>query len=166
MADGAAEADLHLVTQHQLDDILGVAGAHRDLDARMGVDEALQELGEDVGADRWSRGDHEVAGRGRHHLLQRVAAVDQGSEGALREGDPGAARVGQAHAVGGAQEEGGAQLAFEALEAGGQGGLGDEEGLRGPAHAAPAGHLEEALDLDELDATWLPVTGFFYGHGG
>src|SRR5205809_6566111 len=103
--------------------------------------------------------------RGGHHLLQRVAAVDQGAQRALGEGDPGATGVGQAHAVWGAQEKRGAELAFESLEARGQGRLGDEEGLGRPADAAPAGDLEEALDLDELDATWLPVTGFFYGHG-
>jgi hypothetical protein len=51
------------------------------------------------------------------------------------------------------------------MEAGGQGGLGDEEGLGGPAHAAPAGYLEESLDLDELDAARLAVTRFVYGHG-
>src|SRR5205809_2801307 len=103
--------------------------------------------------------------RGGHHLLQRVAAGDQGAQRALGEGDPGATGVGQAHAVWGAQEKRGAELAFESLQARGQGRLGDEEGLGGPADAAPAGDLEEALDLDELDATWLPVTGFFYGHG-
>src|SRR5438046_1438360 len=80
-------------------------------------------------------------------------------------GDVGAASVGQAHAVWRAQEQGRAELALEALKACGQRRLGDEEGLGGPADAAPPGDLEEALDLDELDATWLPVTGFFYGHG-
>src|SRR5947209_6858729 len=64
-----------------------------------------------------------------------------------------------------AQDQGRAELALEALKACGQRRLGDEEGLGGPADAAPPGDLEEALDLDELDATWLPVTGFFYGHG-
>src|SRR5437660_11543 len=37
---------------------------------------------------------------------------------------------------------------------------------RQTARAAPAGDLEEAFDLHQLDATRLPVTGFFYGHGG
>src|SRR5450759_3562027 len=52
------------------------------------------------------------------------------------------------------------------MEACGQRGLGHEEGLGGTADAAPARHLEEALDLDELDATSLAVTRFVYGHGG
>src|SRR5439155_26392867 len=92
-------------------------------------------------------------------------AVDQGAQRGLGERDPGAAGVGQAHAVRGAEEKRRAQLALESLQARGQGRLADDEGLGGPADAAPAGDLEEALDLDELDATWLPVTGFFYGPG-
>jgi hypothetical protein len=44
------------------------------------------------------------------------------------------------------------------VEAGGQGGLGDEEGLGGPADAAPAGNLEKALDLNQLNSAGFAVT--------
>src|SRR5207302_11449095 len=86
-----------------------------------------------------------------------------GAQGPLGEWDPGAAGVGEAHAVGRAEEEGGAEVALERLQAGGQGGLGYEEGLGCPADAAAAGHLEEALDLHELDA--VGSAEIVYGHG-
>ncbi len=67
--------------------------------------------------------------------------------------------------MGRAQEQGSAQLPFEAVEAGGQGRLGDEERLRRPADAAAARHLQESLHLDELERVDLSVTWFVYGHG-
>src|SRR5207245_7338281 len=91
---------------------------------------------------------------------------DQRSQRTLGEGDPGTPGIGQAHAMRRAEEQRRPELPLEALQAGGEGGLGDEERLGGPADAALAGDLEEALDLHQLDATRLPVTGFFYGHGG
>jgi len=39
-----------------------------------------------------------------------------------------------------------------------QGWLGDEEGFGGAADAAPAGNLEKALDLHQLNSTGLAVT--------
>ena len=121
-------------------------------------DELLEHLGQHVRADGRRGGDHEVAGGGGHHLLERVPPVDQRTQRALGERDPRAAGVGQAHAVRRAQEQRRAELALQAVEASGQGRLGDEKRFGGAADAAPAGDLEEALDLHELDAAWLPVT--------
>src|SRR3989442_4539692 len=163
--NATTKADLYFVAQAQLEQVFRMTCAHGHLDSRVCGHEPLQQVREHVGADRRRGRDHQVARGGGHHLLQRVPAVDKGAQRALGERDPGAAGVGQAHAVWRAQEQGRAELALEALKACGQRRLGDEEGLGGPADAAPPGDLEEALDLDELDATWLPVTGFFYGHG-
>jgi len=124
----------------------------------VGVDETLEQLGQDVGADGGGGGDHEVAcGRG-HHLLEGVATVDQGPQRPLGKRHPRATGVGQPHAVGRAKKERRSQLPFQALEARGQRRLGDEKCLGGAADAAPAGHLEEALDLNELNSAGLAVT--------
>jgi len=161
----APEADLDLVAEHELDDVLRMTSPHRDLDARVSLDKTFEKLGQDVGADGRRRGDHQVAGRRGHHLLERVASVHERAQRAFRERDPRPARVGQAHAVGRAQKQRCAELALEALQARGQRRLGDEKHLGGAADAAAAGDLEEALDLHELDAARLAVTGFVYGHG-
>ena len=60
-------------------------------------------------------------------------------------------------------EEGSAELPLEAVQARCEGGLGNEKSLSGAAHAATARHLEETLDLNELNAPSLAVTGFLYG---
>ncbi len=130
----------------------------RDLDPRVGGDEFLEHLGEHVCADRRGGGDHEVAGRGCHHLLEGIAPVDQGAEGPFCERDPRPARIGQPHAVWRAEKERRAELALQSVKARRQGWLGDEERLGSAADAPPAGDLEEPLDLHELDAVWLPVT--------
>jgi hypothetical protein len=57
-----------------------------------------------------------------------------------------------------AQKEGRAELSLEAVEARGQGRLGDEESLGRAADAAPAGDLQKALDLYQLNSAGLAVT--------
>jgi hypothetical protein len=99
MPDRAPEPDLHLVAQHEVDHIFGVAGPDRKLDPWMGGDELLQEPGQDVGADSGGGPDHQVAGRGRFDLLQDVASIDQGPQRALGVGHPRPPRVRQAHPV-------------------------------------------------------------------
>ena len=156
--DGAAEADLDLVLQDEVDDVLGMAGPHRHLDPGMRGHEFLEQLGQDVGAHGRGGGNHQVAGGSAHHLLQGVATVDQRAERAFGKRDPGPTGVGEPHAMRSAQEERRAELPFQALQARGQGRLGDEEGFGGPADAAPPGDLEEALDLHQLDPARLCVT--------
>ncbi len=158
MANRPAQAELYLVPHDQLDHVLGMAGADRHLDPGVLGDEAFEQLRQDVGAHRGGCRDHEVARGGSHHLFQRVPPVDQSPQRTLREGNPGAPGVGEAHAVGRAQEERGAELPLQSVEARRQGRLGDEERFRGPADAAPAGHFEEALDLHQLNSTGLAVT--------
>src|SRR5438309_8379374 len=68
----------------------------RDLDPRVGGDEFLEHLGEHVCADRRGGGDHEVAGRGGHHLLEGIAPVDQGAERAFGE-DRKSTRLNSSH---------------------------------------------------------------------
>src|SRR6267378_2130252 len=111
------------------------------------------------------RTDTSARGRG-HHLFERVAPFRQRTQSPLGVRHPGLARVSQAHAVGGAQEQRRAHLALEAVKARGQRRLGDEEGFGGTAHAAAASHLQEPFDLDQLYGVALAVTRFVYGHGG
>src|SRR2546421_310450 len=104
--------------------------------------------------------------RCRHDLLQGLAPVGKRAQRPLRVRHPRLARVGQAHAVRRAEEQPRAELALETMQARGERRLSDEEGFRGPAHAAPARHLEEPLDLDELYAVDLAVTRVVYSHRG
>ena len=73
MADRPTETELHLVTKDKLHDVLRVAGAHRHLDARVCGDEFLQKLRQEVGADGRCRRNHQVAGRCRLHLFERIS---------------------------------------------------------------------------------------------
>src|SRR6266851_4618877 len=166
VVDRAPEAELHLVTQHELDDVLRVTGAHRDLDARVARDEALEQVGQDVGADGEGATDGEVSGRGSLDLLQRVAAFDQRAHGALRERHPCAAAVGEAHASWRAQEQFHAQLALEAVQPRGERRLRDEQSFGRAADAASARDLQESLDLQQLQAVDPAASGFVYGQGG
>jgi hypothetical protein len=113
----------------------------------VGGDESLQELRKHIGADGGRGGDDQVPGRRRHHLLERITAFEQRAHRPLRKGHPRAARLGEPHPAGRPQEELRAQLALQAVEPRCERRLRDEEGLGGAADAAPAGHLEEALDL-------------------
>src|SRR5260370_20435193 len=165
MADGPSEPKVALVAEHELDNVFGVPRPHRHLDPRVGGDELLQELRQDICAGSRGRGDDQVAGGGRFDLLERVAALGEGPPRPLSVGHPCLAGFGQRPPMGSAQKEGRAQLLFESMEAGGEGRLGDEESLRRPAHAAPARDFKEAFHLDQLKRVDLAVTRLVYGHG-
>src|SRR6266699_1339592 len=143
-----------------------MTGAYRDLNTRVARDEALEQVGQDVGADGQRAADREVSGRGRLHLLQSVAAFDQRAHGPLRERHPRAAGIGETHAPRRAQEKLDAQLALEAVQPGRQRRLRDEQRLGRTAHAAAARDLQETLDLHQLKAVEPAATGFVDGHGG
>ncbi len=64
-----------------------------------------------------------------------------------------------------AQKELGSQLPLEAVEAGRERRLSDEESLGSAADAAATRDFEEALHLDQLNAAGFAVTWFVYGHG-
>jgi hypothetical protein len=64
-------------------------------------------------------------------------------------GEEGVPGLGQPHPAAGADEQLLAQGGLQALEAGGQGRLGHEQGLGGPAEVLAAGDLEEGLDLGQ-----------------
>jgi hypothetical protein len=78
-----------------------------------------------------------------------LAAVGQGPQGVLGIGQEGAPGLGQPHPAPGADEQLLAQRALQALEAGGQGRLGHEQGLGGAAEVLAVGYLDERLDLGE-----------------
>ncbi|WBL37591.1 hypothetical protein O0235_02780 [Tepidiforma flava] len=76
-----------------------------------------------------------------------VGAFLDGGEGALGVGHEGAAGIGQGDAAAGAFEEALAELALEGLDAGGDGWLGEEEGLGSTAEGAVVSDLDEGFEL-------------------
>ena len=149
MLERAADPQLHLVAQDQLLDLLGVAGAHRDLDTGVPRYEALQHRRQQVGAGRGGHRQQELAGQPAAHLVDRPPAVAQRAHRPLREGQEGATLVRQAHAVAGAHEQLVPHVPLQRLQARGQRGLGDVQNVRRAADTAQPGHLQEALDVNE-----------------
>ena len=146
---GAHEAERHLLPQDEVEDLLRVAGAYADQDAREALREALQERGKDVGRHRGRGSDREPAGAAAFESVHLHAAVGERLERANRVGEEGVACVREPHASRAAHEELGAQVGLEALEPRRQRGLGDEERLCRPADALPPRRLDESRDLVE-----------------
>ncbi len=120
----AADGEVDFAGQQVLDDVFAGAGAHADVDAgALGV-EALQDAGKDVGAEAGAGTHSEAADLSVAHRLDGLGAFLDGGEGALGVGEEGAAGVGKDDAAAGALEEALAQLAFQGLDACGDGRLG------------------------------------------
>ena len=110
--DGAHEPDLGFVRQQHCEDLLGAAGAHRDLDAREPRPEGLEDAGEDVGANRRRRREDQRAGLEVAQRLDGVAAGGQRLEDALGVGQEAGAHLCQADAPARSLEEALAQVAL------------------------------------------------------
>ena len=61
------------------------------------------------------------------------------------------APLGQGHAIGGALKQGALEAVFEILDPGGDGGLGEVQGLSGPTHAAKADNGKKGAELFEIE---------------
>jgi hypothetical protein len=149
VTEGAHDAELHLVVQHHLEDLLGGAGLDGQAHARMPGAEAGQRVGQDVGADGRRRAEDQPAGDAAAQLVQALAAVAEGTDDVLGVGQERLPGVGEPHAAPGADEQLLAEVGLQRLKSGGQGGLGHEQGLCGPAQVLAPGHLQEGLDLRE-----------------
>ena len=147
MEKRAHEADLDLASQDHVEDLLRVAGANDEAHVRQVVGEALQERGEDVGADSRRRPDRELSRTSARELLHMPATfLDsvESAHGPREERPPG---VGETHAGGSADEEWDTKLLLEALDARGQSRLRDEElARRLPELLAPR-DFDKAFDL-------------------
>jgi len=146
---GAHETERHLLPQYEVEDLLRVAGAHADQNAREAFREALQERGEDVGRHRGRGSDREPAGAAALESVDLHAAIGEGLERANRVGEEGVARIREPHAPRAADEELCAEVGLEPLEPRRERGLGDEERLCRPADALPPRRLHESCDLVE-----------------
>jgi hypothetical protein len=148
------ETDLDLVTEHELEHLLGVTRADRQLCARVGRVVALQDEREDVRRDRGCGADRELAGAAVDDVGDDAPTLGQRLERALGVREERASGLAQPHPSPGAHEELGAERALEALDPRRQRGLGDEERLGRACHRAVARGVDERLELpDEQGAT-------------
>jgi hypothetical protein len=143
----AHDPQLHLVVQDHLEDLLGAAGLDGQADVGVGGAEPGQQRRQGVGADGRGRPQDQPAGHTPAQLDQALAAVGQGGQGVLGIGQKRLPGLGQPHPAAGADEQLLAQGRLQALEAGGEGRLGDEQGLGGPAEVLAPRDLQERLDL-------------------
>ena len=114
----------------------------------VGGGEAGQQVGQGVGADRGRRPRTSRPATPRR-IVQALAPVGQRGHGMLGEGEERLPGLGEPHPAPGADEQLLAQGGLQALQAGGQGGLGDEQRLGGPAEVLAPGNLEKGLDLGQ-----------------
>jgi hypothetical protein len=143
--------------QDHLEDLLGGAGLHGQADVRVAGREAGQQGRQGVGADGRRRAEDQSAGHPPAELAEALAAVGQGPQGMLGIGQERLPGLGQPHPAPGADEQLLAKGGLEALEAGGEGRLGDEQGLGGPAQVLAAGDLQKCLDLRKHRASVIAV---------
>jgi len=146
---GAHETECHLLPQDEVEDLLGVAGAHADQDARKALREALQERRKDVGRHRGRRSDGEPARAATFEGVDLHAPVGERLERANRVGVKGVTCIREPHAARPADEELRTQVGLEPLEPRRQRRLGDEERLCRPADALQPRRLHEGCDLGQ-----------------
>ena len=150
MLQRAGEADLGLAAQDHLEHLLGVARPHRDHDLGMGRLEALEHVGQDVGADGERGGDLQRAAAGRAQVVHGLARQGHRVQQLLGVGTEGAAGRRQAQARLAADEEGDPEGLLQRPDAGADGRLGHPQGVRGPPEAAEGADGEEGLYLADL----------------
>ena len=138
--------DLHLLREHELEQFLGVPGAHAERDGRVLGREALQGARQHVGADGRRGADLDAPARAAHEVAHGRRALLEALERPLGVGQERAPGRGQAHAARQAHEQLGAELGLEALQARGQARLRHVQLARGRREVARAGDGEEALE--------------------
>ena len=116
----------------------------------MRVLEALQDVGQEVRADREHRRDLQRAARPRPEVVDRLAGERHGLEELLGERAKGAPRSGGGEAVLAALEEPHAERVLECPDPCADGGLGDPQRLRGAAEASEGADRQERLDLRDF----------------
>ena len=150
VVDGPHQPHLHLVTQHHLQHLLRPPRADGDVDARVALAEDVQDLGQDVGADGEGRAQAQVPQLQATHLLHRVPGLLHDLQDAQGIGEEGLAGVGQPHPPSAALEQLLPQLPLQRLDAGGDGGLSELEGLGGLAEAVELRYLHERFYLTQV----------------
>ena len=144
-----AHAEVHLVAEDHLEDLLGVAGAHADAHVRVRRPERLEQPRQEVRTDRGRGADEELADLPRPQLLDRLAPVEHLPDRALGVREENPAGVGERHTAAAAHEEVDPQVGLERLEPRRERGLREVERLRRAAHAGEPGDLGEGFELGE-----------------
>jgi len=116
----------------------------------MRVLEALQDVGQEVRADREHRRDLQRTARPRPEVVDRLARERHGLEELLGRGAEGAPRRGEGEAVLAALEEPHAERLLERPDPRADGGLGEPQRLRGAAEAPEGADRQERLDLRDF----------------
>jgi hypothetical protein len=121
-----------------------------DVDTRARGTELLDRPGQGIGRDAGTGADADAADISMADGFNGVDAFLDGSDRALGVRHECDAGVGEGDASAGPFEEALAELPLEGLNAGGDGRLGEEEGLGGAAEGAMARDLQEGFELSEF----------------
>ena len=149
VAELSDDPELDLAASHEVHDLLRMPRPDEQANVRVSLREADQDLRQDVGADRGSDGERELADDAVLQLAdERAAAPDRldRSVGMRQEGAPGGR---QDHARVRSPEERRGELLLEGLEPGRERRLADREGVGRPSHVPLPGDLDEPFDLGE-----------------
>src|SRR5260370_1365132 len=152
VVEGAREPDLRVPPQDHLEDLLRVPRADGHERLRRGALEALQDVGQEVRADREHGRDLERAAGGRPEVVDGLAAERHGPEELLRVGARGAARRRRRATVLSALEELHAERGLEPPDARAHRRLSEPQRVGRTAGAAEGADREEPLDLRDLHA--------------
>jgi hypothetical protein len=147
VAKRAHEADVDLLSQHELEHLLGVSGLHAHRNTRVPDGEGLQDSRQDVGADRGSRADRELARPAALEGVHQSPAVRDCFERADRVWEERVSGLREPRSPPRPDEEPGAQVFLEPLQTGSQRRLRDEQRICGAAHAARPRNLDEGSQL-------------------
>ena len=152
MAKLTLEADLHFVVEHHLRDLLAAAGADRDLNVGLSDGIALQEVWQDVRADRRCSTDHEAATRACAERVHRLGCVAGGPQGSLSMRLQSQTGIGEAHASAQALEQADAELSLHLGDTRGDRRLGQIEPLSRAGKGARRGNLDKRFQSGQIDA--------------
>ena len=113
--DRPADSEIDLASEHHLEDLFGMSGAHAHPDVRVRRLERLQKGRQDVRAHRRRRGDEELADLSEAQIVHGLLSLEDLRDRALRVGEQGTSRVGERHPARASDEEVDAELPLEAL---------------------------------------------------
>ena len=115
MADRPAKAEMDLASQHHVEHLLRMPGAHAHPDVRMRGLKRLQDGGQHVRAHGRRRGDEELAGLPRPQVVHSLVPLEHLRDGALGVGEESPPGIRQRHPASSSHEELDPELAFEPL---------------------------------------------------
>ena len=143
------EPDGDLLALDQLDHLLGVAGAHGHLHARVRLREAVEDRRQRVRRHDRRRAHGDVPGHAAAQLAEDEPALVHRLQGALRVGEERAARFRQAHASAAPHEQPGADVPLERVEPRRERRLRDVQRLRRSGHGPAPDDLRRAPRADD-----------------